>query len=68
MRRKRSRIDEMKRPTEHKTVQARILGYAQEMDWTYVPRAEVERQRGLGTRGSTAARSTQDSPVEPRPL
>ena len=41
----------MKRPTEHKTVQARILGYAQEIDWTYVPCAEAEWQCGFGARG-----------------
>ena len=33
------------RPTEHKTVQARILAYAQEIGWTYVPREDAERQR-----------------------
>ena len=32
-------------PTEHKTVRARILAYAQEIGWTYVPRAEAERRR-----------------------
>ena len=32
-------------PTEHKTVQARILAYAQEIGWTYVPRAEAEARR-----------------------
>ena len=36
----------MNRPTEHKTVQARILHYAQEIGWTFVPRDEAERQRG----------------------
>ena len=34
-------------PGEHKTVQARILHYAQEIGWTYVPRAESERRRGF---------------------
>ncbi len=34
-------------PTEHKTVQARILKYAQEIGWTYVPRDEAERRRGF---------------------
>jgi type I restriction enzyme R subunit len=29
----------MPAPGEHKTVQARILAYAQEIGWTYVPRA-----------------------------
>lgn len=28
----------MPSPGEHKTVQARILTYAQEIGWTYVPR------------------------------
>jgi len=42
--------------TEHKTVQARILAYAQEIDWTYVPRAEAEAERrgGDAGRGFTA--------------
>ncbi|GAB4376236.1 MAG: HsdR family type I site-specific deoxyribonuclease [Calditrichia bacterium] len=34
-------------PTEHKTVQARILHYAQEIGWTFVPRSEAERRRGV---------------------
>ncbi|MDP1636196.1 MAG: HsdR family type I site-specific deoxyribonuclease [Gallionellaceae bacterium] len=37
----------MAAPTEHKTVQARILKYAQEIGWTYVPRAEAEQRRGF---------------------
>ena len=37
----------MPTPGEHKTVQVRILKYAQEIGWTYVPRAEAERRRGL---------------------
>ena len=32
-------------PGEHKTVQARILEYAQDIGWTYVPRSEAERRR-----------------------
>ena len=35
------------KPGEHKTVQARILAYAQEIGWTYVPRAEAEKRRGF---------------------
>jgi hypothetical protein len=35
----------MPAPSEHKTVQARILKYAQEIGWTYVPRDEAERRR-----------------------
>ena len=34
-------------PGEHKTVQARILKYAQEIGWTYVPRDEAEAAAGL---------------------
>ena len=37
----------MPAPTEHKTVQARILTYAQEIGWTYVPRAKAEVRRGF---------------------
>lgn len=37
----------MPSPGEHKTVQARILAYAQEIGWTFVPRAEAERRRGF---------------------
>lgn len=37
----------MPSPGEHKTVQARILAYAQEIGWTFVPREEAERRRGF---------------------
>ena len=37
----------MPAPGEHKTVQARILKYAQEIGWAYVPRDESERRRGF---------------------
>ena len=37
----------MSTPSEHKTVQARILAYAQEIGWRYVPRAEAEARRGF---------------------
>src|SRR5712692_5703 len=43
----------MPAPGEHKTVQARILKYAQEIGWTYVPRAEAERRRGFDPAGAT---------------
>ncbi|MDT0619526.1 HsdR family type I site-specific deoxyribonuclease [Salinisphaera sp. P385] len=32
---------------EHKTVQARILEYAEAIDWTFVPREEAEQRRGF---------------------
>jgi type I restriction enzyme R subunit len=34
-------------PGEHKSVQARILAYAQEIGWTVVSREEAERRRGF---------------------
>lgn len=34
-------------PTEHKTVQTRLLAYAQETGWTIVPRTEEERRCGF---------------------
>ena len=37
----------MPTPGEHKTVQARILAYAQEIGWTIVSREEAERRRGF---------------------
>ncbi len=37
----------MPAPTEHKTVQARILKYAQEIGWTFVIRSEAEKRRGF---------------------
>ena len=43
----------MPTPTEHKTVQARILKYAQEIGWTFVPRSEAEQRRGFKDTGSS---------------
>lgn len=37
----------MSKPGEHKTVQARILAYAQEVGWTIVSREEAEQRRGF---------------------
>lgn len=39
----------MPKPGEHKTVQARILEYAQDIGWEIVPRVEAERRRGFDT-------------------
>ncbi|MEE4355862.1 MAG: hypothetical protein V2I97_05285 [Desulfococcaceae bacterium] len=36
-----------KKPTEHKSVQARILKYADEIGWDIVTRAEAEQKRGF---------------------
>ncbi|MEX0708129.1 MAG: HsdR family type I site-specific deoxyribonuclease [Woeseia sp.] len=37
----------MPTPAEHKTVQARILEYAEAIGWTFVSREEAERRRGF---------------------
>lgn len=39
----------MPTPSKHKTVQARILEYAEEIDWTLVPREEAEQRRGFNS-------------------
>ena len=44
----------MPSPSEHKTVQACILAYAQEIGWTLVTRGEAERRRGFDTAAITA--------------
>ena len=36
----------MTKPSEHKTVQARILAYAEAIGWTFVSREEAEQRRG----------------------
>ena len=36
------------KPSEHKTVQARILAYTQEVEWTLVSREEAEKRRDNG--------------------
>jgi type I restriction enzyme R subunit len=37
----------MPKPGEHKTVQSRILGYAEANGWTFVSREEAEHRRGF---------------------
>jgi len=39
----------MNKPTEHKSVQARILKYANEIGWTIVSQSEAESRRGYDT-------------------
>lgn len=39
----------MSKPTEHKSVQARILKYANEIGWTIVSQSEAESRRGFDT-------------------
>jgi type I restriction enzyme R subunit len=43
----------MPAPGEYKTVQARILAYAQEIGWSFVPRDEAERRRGFDPAGAS---------------
>lgn len=43
----------MSKPGEHKTVQAKILKYAQDIGWTFVPRAEAEQKRGFDSSAGT---------------
>src|SRR5436190_11944829 len=40
-------------PTEHKSVQKRILQYAQEIGWKFVSREEAEKRRGFDPQGIT---------------
>lgn len=40
-------------PAEHKTVQSRILAYAEEIGWRFVPRASAEKRRGFDRDGAT---------------
>ena len=47
----------MPTPGEHKTVQARILAYAQEIGWSFVPREEAERRRGFDPEVPPAVRA-----------
>jgi type I restriction enzyme, R subunit len=50
-------------PSEHKTVQARILAYAREIGWTYVPRGEAEKRRGFDhSKAIPAEQAAQASP------
>ena len=47
----------MPTPSEHKTVQARILEYAQDIGWTFVPRDEAEQRRGFDPDTSSTDRN-----------
>lgn len=39
----------MPKPTEHKSVQARILKYAQDIGWSFIPQPEAESRRGFAS-------------------
>jgi type I restriction enzyme R subunit len=47
----------MPKPGEHKTVQARILKYSEDIGWTIVSREEAERRRGFDPDASPADRA-----------
>jgi type I restriction enzyme R subunit len=50
-------------PSERKTVQARILTYAREIGWTYVPRSEAEARRGFDhSKAAPAEQAAEASP------
>lgn len=52
----------MPKPTENKTVQSRILTYAQEIGWTFVPREQAEARRGFNNHtGSIQEKAQQAS-------
>ena len=51
--------NKMPKPGEHKTVQARILKYAQEVGWSYVSRTEAECRRGFDDSAPTAEEKAQ---------
>jgi len=48
-------------PGEHKTVQTRILAYAEAIGWTVVPRAQAEQRRGFAPTSSHAEPATSSS-------
>ena len=43
----------MSKPTEHKSVQARILKYAEEIGWKVVSQSEAEQRRGFDPSGAS---------------
>jgi type I restriction enzyme, R subunit len=47
----------MPTPSEHRTVQARILEYAEDIGWAVVPREEAERRRGFDPEVPSADRA-----------
>ncbi len=52
----------MPSPGEYKTVQARILAYAQDIGWMYVPRGEAEKRRGFDhTKAASAEQAAEAS-------
>ncbi|MGH8728209.1 MAG: type I restriction endonuclease subunit R [Burkholderiales bacterium] len=56
----------MPTPGEQKTVQARILAYAQEIGWRYVPRLEAEARRGFSPHPNSLPQGERENPAEAR--
>jgi len=54
----------MSKPGEHKTVQARILAYAQEIGWSFVSREEAEQRRGFDSDVPPADRANPSSTAD----
>ncbi len=52
-----AKLEAVSKPTEHKTVQARILAYAEATGWTLVSREEAERRRGFDPKVPPADRA-----------
>ena len=52
-----AKLEAVSKPTEHKTVQARILAYAEATGWTLVSREEAERRRGFDPKAPPADRA-----------
>jgi hypothetical protein len=53
----------MPTPGEHKTVQARILEYAEAIGWTFVSQKEVEQRRGFNPETPVKDRANPSSPT-----
>ena len=51
----------MPTPSEHKTVQSRILEYAEAIGWTVVSREEAEKRRGFDPEVPSAERARNGS-------
>jgi len=54
----------MSKPSEHKSVQARILKYADEIGWSVVSRTEAEERRGFASTTLSTGDATGVSPRE----
>lgn len=62
-------MNAMPTPSKYKTVQARILAYAQAIGWTYVPQGEAETRRGVEISGlEQAAQSAGAAYAGARPV